>query len=106
MEPDWIATCALDGEGVGALSEAIAEALVGELPGDAKLVIASQRQRDLLLEISEAVTCSKEALIGEAGLAVAAEELYRALERIDSMTGEDTRESVLDALFSRFCIGK
>lgn len=99
-------TCAPSGLGLDSLRDAIAEALVGELPGGARLVIASQRQRDLLLEIRRRTDAANEAFLGSAGCAVAAEELYEALERIDALTGRDTREAVLDRLFARFCIGK
>lgn len=99
-------TCALTGEGVDALAQRISEALVGELPGGSRLVIASQRQRDLLLAVAESVNSCLEALSGALGVAIAAEELYSALERLDALIGRDTREAVLDTLFSRFCIGK
>ncbi|MCB9793924.1 MAG: tRNA uridine-5-carboxymethylaminomethyl(34) synthesis GTPase MnmE [Alphaproteobacteria bacterium] len=105
-EGPLLPTCARSGEGVEALAAAIAESLVGELPGGARLVIASQRQRDLLLSVSGAVQAAVEALEGAAGCAVAAEELYAALARLDELIGRDTREAVLDSLFSRFCIGK
>ena len=101
-----VMTCAVSGEGVEALAQRISEALVGELPGGSRLIIASQRQRDLLLGVAERVAGCRAAMDGEAGVAVAAEELYAALERLDSLIGRDTREAVLDALFARFCIGK
>lgn len=101
-----IPTSATKGEGIDALSAAICEALVGELPGGAGLIIASQRQRDLLLAVHRRAEAAVVAIEGEAGSAVAAEELYAALERLDALTGRDTREAVLDRLFSRFCIGK
>ena len=97
---------AATGRGVDQLAEAIAEALVGEAPGLAGLVIASQRQRDLLLSLGRSCVQAQQALLGEAGPAIAAEELYGALEALDQLSGRDTREEVLDALFSRFCIGK
>jgi len=103
---DGLATIASTGEGVDALGQAIAEALVSEEPGAAGLVIASQRQRDRLLEVGQATDRCLHALAIEAGEAVAAEELYGALERLDALTGRDSREAVLDALFARFCIGK
>ncbi len=103
---ELIPTCATRGDGIEALGCAIANALVGEEPGEAQLVIASQRQRDRLLEVVNCVDSALQALDGEAGPAVAAEELYRALERLDALLGRDTREAVLDVLFTRFCIGK
>lgn len=99
-------TVANTGAGVSELGEAIANALVGERPGSAGLVIASQRQRDLLLEVAEACREGAENLVDGAGPAVSAQALYGALERLDDLSGKDTRERVLSALFSRFCIGK
>ena len=94
------------GEGIENLADKISEKLVGELPGGARLIIASQRQRDLLIGVAQRVEEAVEAHCGEAGLAVAAERLYAALEPLDAIVGRDSREAVLDALFSRFCIGK
>ncbi len=105
LEPGWIPTCALDGTGLDRLGAAISEALVGD-QRDVVQLIASQRQRDLLVEVVRALGACGEAATGDSGCAVAAEELYRALERLDALSGADTREEVLDALFSRFCIGK
>ena len=41
-----------------------------------------------------------------AGVAVAADALTHGLAALDGLTGADTREEVLDAVFARFCIGK
>jgi tRNA modification GTPase len=98
--------CALDASGLDELEAAIAEALVGEEPGESAAVIASQRQHELLRSSAEALGRARWALLGEAGVAVAAEELITALERLDAMGGSGVREEVLDALFDRFCIGK
>jgi len=70
------------------------------------VIIASSRQRDLLLRVEANVRASIEVLKSFGGVAIAAEELYGALEPLDAIIGRDSRESVLDALFSRFCIGK
>ncbi len=102
--PLW-PTVATTGEGLDALGAAIAEALVGEQLGSG-LVIASLRQRDLLGAVERATGAASEALVGELGPAIAAEELYGALARLDELVGRDTREAVLDALFRRFCVGK
>jgi tRNA modification GTPase len=98
-------TVATTGNGVPELRTAVRAALVGELVGNARLVIASLRQRDLLRSVAEAV---EEAVVAlpVAGVAVAADAVTRAIEELDALTGADTREDVLDALFARFCIGK
>ena len=41
-----------------------------------------------------------------AGPVIQTEEVLSALERLDAVGGSGVREEVLDALFSRFCIGK
>jgi len=103
---DLLCASATTGQGLDELGAAIAEKLVGELPGGASLIIASQRQRDLLLGVSHQIREAQQAFRGEAGLAVSAEALYGALLPLDALVGRDSRESVLDALFARFCIGK
>jgi tRNA modification GTPase len=103
---EMLMTSAVSGAGLSELSSAITEALVGEAHGNAAVIIASSRQRDLLLRVEANVRASIEVLKSFGGVAIAAEELYGALEPLDAIIGRDSRESVLDALFSRFCIGK
>lgn len=98
-------TAAPSGLGVPDVARAVRQALLGEAPGGATLLIASLRQRDLLLAVEAAVREAVEAL-PIAGVAVAADAVTRAIEELDALTGADTREEVLDALFARFCIGK
>ncbi len=98
-------TVATQGQGVDALITELKRVLIGEEPGHAGLVIASARQRDRLLGVQRAATDAVTAL-PLAGPAVAAEAVVDAMAEIDAITGLDTREGVLDALFARFCIGK
>lgn len=100
-----IPTSATKGLGIEALERAIGTALVGDIPRSAGLAIASARQRDRLLAIAD---CASEAIeaLPLAGVAVAADAVTRGIDEIDALTGADTREDVLDALFARFCIGK
>ena len=106
LPSDALLVSAHTGDGLEELTARISEKLVGELPGGARLIIASQRQRDLLIGVATRVEEALEAHRGMAGLAVAAERLYAGLEPLDAIVGRDSREAVLDALFSRFCIGK
>lgn len=98
-------TVAPEGRGVEALGAAIAAALVGEVTTQGGLVVASVRQAELLGALARQADEAVDAL-GWAGPAVAADALVAGLEAVDALTGADTREEVLDALFARFCIGK
>ncbi len=93
------------GDGVAALLAAI-RAQVGRAPGGAALLVLSQRQHDLLRAVAAHAREAQAALLGLAGPMVAAEELSRALGRLGELRGEDVRESVLDRVFAKFCIGK
>jgi tRNA modification GTPase len=103
---DLIPTCALSGGGLDALRTALTGALVGEEPGGAGVWLASRRQQDLLEGVARDLAAAAAAWEGDAGPAVAAEEVLSALERLDAVDGRNAREDVLDALFARFCIGK
>lgn len=98
-------TVALSGQGVPELAEAVRAALLGAPDRAGGAQIASARQRDLLLAVARAARAAVEALPW-AGPAVAAEAVVEALVELDALTGKDTREAVLDALFARFCVGK
>jgi len=97
-------TSARTGAGVAALAEAVAEAVGGAGRAEA-LHIASERQADRLRAVAEAAEEAAEAL-AIAGPAVAADGVVEAVSILDELTGADTREDVLSALFARFCIGK
>jgi tRNA modification GTPase len=100
-----VRTVASEAVGIVELRDAISLALVGERPGGATLVIASEQQRDVLRAVSG--LCEQAvAALDEAGAAVAADFGTEALEELATLLGGDVREEVLDALFSRFCIGK
>lgn len=100
-----VRTIATTSEGVDALRRAVRRAVLGDLPADAVPVVASLHQAQGLRSLSKAIEA---ALRGweEAGIVVAAELLHEGVAAIDGLTGADTREEVLDALFSRFCVGK
>lgn len=101
----WLATSAHTGEGIGALRQAIREALVGREARATRLQVASRRQAAALHGAADLLAEAREAL-PLAGPAAAADALTEALEALDGLTGADTREDVLSRLFERFCIGK
>lgn len=96
-------TSAATGEGIERLESAIVDAMgVADVPD---LLVATSRQRDALLRVASATEEALQAL-PIAGVAVAADSITEGLSALDDLTGADTREDVLDAVFARFCIGK
>jgi tRNA modification GTPase len=94
------------GSGIDALRAALPCALRGEDPGEVAGLVASQRQRDAYARLGANAAAAAAALREGGGPAVAVERVYEALASLDVLVGRDTREAVLDRLFSRFCIGK
>jgi tRNA modification GTPase len=92
------------GDGIAALLAALPSAIAGD-EAAADTIVADQRQYDALLRLAVAAEAAATAL-PFAGPAVAVEEVYAALAALDGLVGRDTREDVLDRLFTRFCIGK
>lgn len=103
--PCDVRTSALHNQGITELRSHITSKLAHQELVAGDLMIADVRQRDRLLEVARGCEASIAGL-EEAGVAVAAECLMEAIEAIDEVTGADSREEVLDALFARFCIGK
>lgn len=95
---------AVAGDGLDDLRSAIVSALIDD-GLDPEAIVGTARQASLLQTTAIA---AREAIVALdlAGVAVAADELVHGLEALDALTGADTREDVLDALFARFCIGK
>lgn len=99
-----VAVSALSGEGLGELRRAIACA-AGVRRGELALV-ATVRQRAALEQAQDALRRASEAVAAGVSLDLVAVDLREAREAIGEVAGEGAPESVLDAIFSRFCIGK
>jgi tRNA modification GTPase len=76
-----------------------------DLLPDGEELAVTLRQGELLRESADAVAAAL-GLWRERTLELAAEELHRALRALDQITGRGVDGTVLDRLFSRFCIGK
>lgn len=100
-----LVVCAKTGAGLDTLRAALVRRLGGEAPGGAAVVLADAHQHALFAGAAAHVRGAAEDLVA-AGPAVAAERLYAAIEALAAVGGTDVRESVLDRLFARFCVGK
>lgn len=92
------------GEGLNALKAAIAERLAAQAArGDEESgADVTTRQKALLVRAADALCRA----VSAADLAVAANEVRTAASEIGRIVGKTYSDDLLDALFSRFCVGK
>lgn len=98
---DRLALSARTGAGLDALWAALAERAAALLPRPDQLAL-NARQRALVGEAAAAIA----AATTEGDLILVAEQCRLARRALDAVTGAAGTEAMLDALFSRFCIGK
>jgi tRNA modification GTPase len=101
---------AASGAGLDRLCAALYQALAGETSGDESPTagIGSKRQNDLVRKAAAALgeALDMDGRDGETPLELAAPLLREALDALGEITGEITTAGILDAIFSRFCVGK
>jgi tRNA modification GTPase len=110
----WIPTSAATGEGLESLRRAAARALglAGSTPSGAPGEGApvdlelSLGHKSALEEAVAALDRGVRAWRAGEGLEILAEDLRRASEALDRITGATAAEAVLDRIFARFCVGK
>lgn len=99
----WLGVCATSGEGLdGLLAEVGRRARVGLGDGASALLIRERHR----VAITSADSCIASALAVEKDLELIAEDLRSATRGLGRIVGAVDVEDVLDAVFSRFCIGK
>lgn len=96
-----LAVSAKSGAGLPDLLERVRSLCLTLLPGDDAIAL-NRRQAAHLAEAAESLTEAAR----ESDLVIVAEALRRARSAFDRLTGRAGIEDVLDALFSRFCLGK
>lgn len=99
--PGSMAVSSLTGAGIAPLLEQIGGLAASLLPGE-DAVALNRRQTIHLEEAREALARAAEAT----DIVTGAEDLRLARSAFDRLTGRAGMEDVLDALFSRFCLGK
>ena len=96
-----IAVSATSGEGLAALSAAIAERARDMLPAEGELAL-NRRQASCLGDARDALATAA----AVTDVVIVAEALRSARTAFDRLTGRAGVEDLLDALFGRFCLGK
>jgi tRNA modification GTPase len=96
---------ALRSEGIETLQDMIIRRTFGESPLEGELD-ASRRTIGALTKAGEALKIASEALVGGAGRDAAATLLAEVRRALGSILGIDAEASLIDRIFSEFCIGK
>ena len=104
--PETVTLSAESGEGLSALSEAVARVTgVCHLSGDAPM-LATERQRAAALRCQAAVRDAKAALMNGMTLDAVNVGVDDALAALLELSGERATEAVVNEVFARFCVGK
>ncbi|MGB3308213.1 MAG: tRNA uridine-5-carboxymethylaminomethyl(34) synthesis GTPase MnmE [Nodosilinea sp.] len=102
-----VQTAAAQQQGIDALEDAILKAIhAGQLtPGNLEFTV-NQRQEAALTQARNALHQVQQTIENQLPLDFWTIDLRSAIADLGSITGDDVTESVLDEIFSRFCIGK
>jgi tRNA modification GTPase len=105
--PQMVTTAAAQNQGIDALETAILQQVNHQkiMPKNLDFAI-NQRQAAVLIEAQLALANVQQTLKEELPLDFWTIDLRLAIQALGNLTGENVTESVLDRIFSRFCIGK
>ena len=98
-------TSALTGEGIAALRERILALATGGAASEPGL-LTSLRHQQAIATTRAALADAAHANTNRIPHEMILIDLYRALWALDSLTGQTTRDDILNLIFSTFCIGK
>jgi tRNA modification GTPase len=102
-----VSTAAALDRGIDGLESAILDAIgTGKLQAHDREIAINQRQAAALLRAQSALTQTMTTIQGDLPLDFWTIDLRAAIQALGEVTGEEVTESVLDRIFSRFCIGK
>jgi len=102
-----IEVSAKDGTGVGDLREAIVRLLLGgQLPTRNSVLLLDAWERDLIRRVGASLRQAAETARAGQSADMIAEDLRMAYRTGGELQGIDVSESILDAVFERFCVGK
>lgn len=104
---DRVEIAAKSGENLAALHDRLVGLLLGgEIPSRNTILLLDTWERDLLRRLREGAARAVEAMGAGLFPDMIAEELRSAYVASGDLQGIDVGESILDAVFSRFCVGK
>jgi tRNA modification GTPase len=109
-EGPWAASVRVSAKthaGLDALRETLLDLLLaGRLPARNSVLLLDQWERNLLRRLSDGLGEATDALAAGHSADIVSEELRAAYGTAGELQGIDVAESILDAVFARFCVGK
>jgi tRNA modification GTPase len=107
-DPGWkaIAVSAKSGEGISKLEGAIGERLDGLTAGAKDQVLTNQRQLGCMERARDAFEFALRSATTGTPMDILAIDLKAAYAALGEITGETVGDTIIDEIFSRFCLGK
>jgi tRNA modification GTPase len=105
--PQVIETCLLQGQGIEELESAIADLVCGGQGGETEgVMICEARHADALRRTAEHIAGARRGEGRREGRDLVSDDLRAAADALGEITGETALPALIDAIFSRFCVGK
>ena len=103
---EFLFISAKDNLKIDALKERLVDKVIQGSTNTENTIITNARHYEALKEVNNSLTDIKAGLDNKISGDLLAIDIRRCLHYISTITGDITNESVLDYIFSRFCIGK
>jgi tRNA modification GTPase len=98
---------AFDHAGFDALRNCIARIVLGDnTPAAGDILLTSLRHKQALATALNALVRAQETIQSSSAFELVSADVQDALHSLGEITGETTTDDILEAIFSRFCIGK
>lgn len=97
---------ALRGEGIGELARTVSSLPLSDDDGSAGELLTNARQAEAARTAKQCLESCLDALLSGMTPDAALCDAEAALEAIGELTGSSLRDSIVDEIFSRFCVGK
>ncbi len=105
-EADLIEISAKEGTGIEMLEKRLAEIASRGIDLQSEIIVTNARHYDSLLKTREALSRFLAAMIEGVPADFLAQDLREAIHHLGEITGAITTDTLLQTIFSRFCIGK
>ena len=98
---------AMTGDGVEELKEKITELFnLNKIDTDNGVMITNVRHKNLINKAIESIHEAQKTMEDQMPIDIVAINIKNILENLNTITGEEVSEEIIDEIFSRFCLGK